>query len=413
MPLFSRLHTHFNRIIESSNTDEESCTYFHEGRFQNLTERQWRARRKEERQKWQRPKQLPISAETVFLMSRFRTRNLKSFFRKTRGPVTIDDAWNGLSLEKRGHCTAKAKKNEIHNTAKLAKFNKRCPLSPTVSDVPLREGPMSERDQQLWLLTRPRIIALQRWKRYRFDHPRACGGRQTPVPETPFRIMDLPFELRREIFSLVLTRSYPVLQFPSDGSADARPGPIDVRLFAVSRQVFAEAVKVFYGVNTFGITPDSSRYFQELPLFVQQSTGNEAPRPTDLIKRVHVRPLTLQAIGTDEYRFIWKKFCEFLRTCTNLRKVRITAVWHQNWPEAVHGAVNRAIDRLVEMLMTIRSTKEAVFSDTTISRELAREPSSCFIRRITGTMVERGRKKRQGGSAKRRNRAPNERRIRL
>ena len=42
---------------------------------------------------------------------------------------------------------------------------------------------------------------IQLWNRYRRDHPRACGGKALPMPEQPFRFMDLPTEIRRQIFA--------------------------------------------------------------------------------------------------------------------------------------------------------------------------------------------------------------------
>ena len=366
MPLFSRLHGHYARIFERFKIDEESRDRLDEGRL-NITEKEWNALKKAARRKWHIPEQLPITAETVFL-SQFR-----------RGPVTIDDAWNGLSLEKRERYTAKAKKNEICNTAKFADFNKRYQLLPFAEDIMLSEEPRSRRGYFLQLMIGSRRIALQRWKSYRSDHPRACGGRKTPVPETPFRIMDLPFELRREIFSLVLIRSYPVLQFPPDGSADATNGPIDVRLFAVSRQVFEEAVREFYEVNVFGIITDTSRFFKDLPLFMRQSTGNEAPRPTESTKRVHVSfHENKVCIQTDEFRFLWKKFCGFLRTCKNLRKVEIAVQWLVEG----HGAEDLGIDKMVEILMTIRDTKEILFSDVTTSAAFAQNHLGVLYRTV-------------------------------
>ncbi|KAL9133968.1 MAG: hypothetical protein Q9175_004849 [Cornicularia normoerica] len=391
MPFFSRLHGHFARVVERFNTDAESRRRLDEERFRRLTEIERDARREAEFKEWQRPEQRPTSAETVFL-SQFRS-SPDRFFCKTREPMTMYDAWNGISLDKRGHLIAKAKKNEIYNTAKLAKFNKRCPLSPSVEDLSSTWASLSERDQENWLLTGPRRIALQSWKRYRFDHPRACGGSETPVPGTPFPIMDLPFELRMEIFSLVLSRSYPVLQFPSDGSADAFGGPVDVRLFAVSRQVFAEAVKIFYEVNTFGIKTNPSRYYKDIPLFIRQSTGDGAPRPTDSIKKVHVniviRPDTIE---TDEFLFLWKIFCEFLRTCAKLRKVGIAARWAQTFNDAIDEAIDLRINKLREMLRNMRRPKEAVLADVSTTERSGHQTSQWRVRRIVIVIGRSGEK---------------------
>lgn len=181
--------------------------------------------------------------------------------------------------------------------------------------------------------------------------------------------MDLPFELRREIFSLVLSCTYPVLQFQSDGSAAAPHGPVDVRLFAVSRQVFAEAVKIFYEVNTFSICTVPSSYRKAMPLFVRQGTESEAPRPIHSIKKIHVsfRLVTGVAADTDEFRFLWTIFSEFLKTCKNLREVKVSVLWIQNrW---IDGAINLRADQLALTLaltlVDVGSTTGAEFSDTT------------------------------------------------
>ena len=370
--------------------DEEARNRLDEERYQNLTDKERVAWMTAQSQKWRSPEQLPTCAETVFL-DQFQSTESKSFFGKTREPMTIDDAWNELSLEKRAQYTAKAKKNEIHNAAELAKFHKRCPLSPSVEDLSSRWRSLSQRDGEIWLLTGQRRVALQQWKRYRCDHPSAFGGCPTPVPETPFRLMDLPFEMRREIFSCVLIRSCPVLQSPPDWSADELPGPVDVRIFTVSRQVFLEAVKVFYEVNTFSIHTGTRRYYKEIPLFTRQSTGNEGPRPSDSIKRVHVSFLILtNSIITDGFYFLWKRFCEFLRTCRSLRQVEITARRVQTSYEAFDEAIDLQLDKLIEILTSIRSTTRAVFSDVTTTEGPAQMPSSWRVRRVKGMMDYRG-----------------------
>lgn len=332
----------------------------------------------------ERPPQWPAAAETVFL-TEFQSQNLDRSFPQPRGPLTIDDAWNRLSLEEIEVYAAKAKENEIYNTSRLAEFTERWALSPSVEILQTEE-------LRAWLPMWPKPFALQSWKMYRSDHPWACGGPKTPVPETPFRIMDLPIELRREIYSLVLSRSRPVLQFPPEGSADGVQGPVDVRLFAVSRQVFAEAVEVFYEVNTFGISTMPYIYYYDIPLFVQQSTGNEAPRPTDSIKRVHVsfkiETYYYHALHIEEFLFLWKRFCDFLRTCRSLQKIQVTV--KGGLEHYIDPAIYPLYNKLVEILMTIRSPDEAVFSDVstmTVVGESSQVPAFYRVRQITGTMI--------------------------
>ena len=395
---FSRLHERSARIIEKlsirvgsqrfvNEEEDEGDEEWEDLTFSTSLDRN--VLKRPEVRKLQRPKQLPISAETVFI-SRF-LDNPKRYVGKCGGPMTVDDAWDGLSLGELRCYTARAKKNDIRNTAKLAKFNKRCPLSPSVEDSSSEWSPRSGLDVEAWRVIKSRRVALQRWKRYRYDHPRACGGSKSPVPKRPFRIMDLPFELRREIFSFVLRRSHRILQYPPDGSADVLDGPVDVRLFVVSRQVFAEALKVFYEVNIFTISTDPSYYRKAMPLFIRQSTGSEAPRPTNLIKRIHVHFRFIRGFSTntDEFRFLWRHFCEFLKTCRNLRTVEISVRWPQYF--SVDRRIDLQIDRLTEMLMNTGSTMGATFSDVRTYEPFLVDgivwwPFNWRVRRIVGKM---------------------------
>ena len=371
MPFFSRPLGRMAKIIGRSTTGKKTAPLLDDDEYEARVVRYSGDRailRPPELRYWLRPKQLPISAETVFL-SRFR-EDPQAFFRMSKGSTTIDDAWNELSPRKRQRYIAEAKENEIRNTAENAELNKRCPLSPSVEDVSSIRTPtisiFGPHYEPEYLFT-SRRIALQRWQRYRCDYPAACGGNKTIVPEKPFRIMGLPFELRREIFSLVLRQSYPVLQFPSDESADAFHGPVDVRLFAVSRQVFAEAVKVFYEENTFSMSTAPSSYFKAMPLFMRQSAGSEEPRPTNSIRRVHVmfRFRDSASPDTDEFRFLWKKFCEFLKTCSNLRTVELSVRCPLTYFDATPEL---QIDKLIEMLTSTREVIANISDVTTDGR---------------------------------------------
>lgn len=130
MSLSSRLRGHLARITETYRTNKES-QYLpdqedDEGEASMIMY-----------QKWQRLKRLPISAETVFL-EQIR-EDPKRFVRKTKGSISIEDAWNGLSFRERESFAAKAKKNETYNTANFAKLNALCPLSPTVKVIGLAD----------------------------------------------------------------------------------------------------------------------------------------------------------------------------------------------------------------------------------------------------------------------------------
>ena len=88
-------------------------------------------------------------------------------------------------------------------------------------------------------------------------------------------------------------------------------------------------MKVFYEKNTFSISTVPSSYLKAMPLFMRESTGSEAPRPTNSIRRIHIMfdvldILYYKSTNTDAFRFLWTQFCEFLKTCRNLQTVELS-----------------------------------------------------------------------------------------
>lgn len=391
MHLSIHLHDCFNQLIQRLRA--------HDGENQSLAEKlleglkAQKAKHRESKaqsRRWEPPEEKSTSPK-ILHSNACRRKEAKCFWRRRNDSEAANTAWNGLSVDQRSHYAAQAKQNEVYNTAKLAKFNSRIPLAPSV--VELQFTITMGQPNAIEVGFQTRRVDLQNWNRYRFDHPRACGGAVTPVPETPFPFMKLPVELRREIFVHVLhQRLGTVCQLRPDGSADVLGGPIDVRVFAVSRAVFAEAVRVFYETNTFALTPRDRRYWTHIPLFVSQSTRDQAPRPTDSIKRMQVdlgmgqaeSPPFVQVDGGQEH---WERVCGFLKSCKNLRKIEI-AVWCKDYVYDIAGAsVDQEIDKLFEMFRDIRSADEAMFSET-----MTTHPGMAFVslyrtRRITAIIT--------------------------
>ena len=151
-------------------------------------------------------------------------------------------------------------------------YNMRIPLSPSVTDRNSFLGADSDdefmNNERRFLneynqyATRFSIRrAVQRWNRYRRDHPRACGGKLTPVPEQSFHLMGLSPEVRRLIFKFLfrgqLMQSQGVLLHMDDDNSAGVEGdqkePFDVRVFVVSRTIKQEAMEVFFENNVFRI----------------------------------------------------------------------------------------------------------------------------------------------------------------
>ena len=195
------------------------------------------------------------------------------------------------------HHMAPSREMDISNAAMapaIAEYNLRIPLSPSVrSDSGASEAASSESEEE----KEERVndnhfrIGVQRWNRYRYDHPRALGDTPTPTPSVPFELLKLPFEIRREILSLLVKQEKQLKQKPANGDTphDGKKNahqlfPVDVRLFAVSRQMKIEAEEVFYHGNTFFIDVNKS-----LPLFITQFADDNIPRAVHGLTKIHIK----------------------------------------------------------------------------------------------------------------------------
>lgn len=399
MHLSTRLHDRFNHIIQIIRAHDGEDPSLAEKLLKGLKAQKAKHREsKAQSRRWEPPEVRSASPKTLH-SDDFRRREARRFWRRRNSDDSeaVNIAWNGLSTDERSRYAALAKQNEVYNTAKLAKFNSRIPLAPSVEELKFTITMGQPNPIEVGFQTRR--INLQNWNRYRFDHPRACGGAVTPVPKTPFPFMRLPVELRREVFVHVLHRRLrKVCQLRPDGSADVLGGPIDVRVFAVSRAVFAEAVRVFYETNTFALTPRDRRYRTHIPLFVSQSTRHQLPRPTESIKRMQVdlgmaqapSPPYVQVDGGQEH---WEQVCDFLKNCKNLRKIEI-AVWCKDYIYHRSGpSVDQKIDQLFGMFRDISDADRAVFSETTTTHPGVAFVSQFRTRRITGIIFPIGKEK--------------------
>lgn len=267
--------------------------------------------------------------------------------------------WDALTPSERAPYNTKVAKETAQYIAELDSYNKRVPLSPSVHSSDADSGLSDEDDMDMYDRADEarRRSAVQCWNRYRRDHPKAGGGALTPVPEQPFRFLDLPPELRNKIFASVVGRDKVLQQMDIDGSAAEESGPVDVRVFCVCKQIFAEAMEVFYKVNTLSI-PVSHPY--DLPLFVRASTGTKVPRPTQHLKRVSLWihfSLSNTKWWTEE---VLRSACAVLKNCEKLLELRITAICQKS---RVDEEMHREWDRMLELVAQITQVNQVIFTD--------------------------------------------------
>ncbi|KAL8988390.1 MAG: hypothetical protein Q9177_002529 [Variospora cf. flavescens] len=169
----------------------------------------------------------------------------------SRPHYSIDvHAWNELNPSEQAPYISQTAPLTQKFEAEVRAFNARIPLSPLI------DTPRSNQWDAYVFQERFRKRGAQLWNRYRRDHPLACGGGAiVPVAAQPFRFLALPNEIRAMILRTLLHRPMPLQQMEANGTAiDYDPstdaGPVDVRVFVVSKQLHAEATDAFFAANT-------------------------------------------------------------------------------------------------------------------------------------------------------------------
>lgn len=167
--------------------------------------------------------------------------------------------------------------------------------------------------------------------------------------------------MRNFIYRLLLPQSKTVVQMESNGSATTidpsnDEGPIDVRLFAVCKQVYEEAAHVFLGSNIIKI--DLEGLFLP-PLLREESQANLTPK----LRRITIRLPLYQAESDHDHEYdspIQKvqSIRQALVTRSRLTEIYIMPCMPKYWcwPD-----INEAVNRVAECFSILRGLGGQIF----------------------------------------------------
>ena len=135
-----------------------------------------------------------------------------------------------------------------HYQSALEEFNANIPLSPSISGESSGDDEVAEGGVTDWR-------AIQRWNRYRRHYCAKSTTINDKASAASFQFLNLPFDIRRLIYVLLVKRTRPVIQMESDSSGKHPGGPIDLRIAVASTQLFTEVMATVFEQNTieFGI----------------------------------------------------------------------------------------------------------------------------------------------------------------
>ncbi|KAL8834113.1 MAG: hypothetical protein Q9170_003916 [Blastenia crenularia] len=292
-----------------------------------------------------------------------------------------NDAWDKMTPDERLPFVTPLDAHVARYQAELQAFNARIPLSPLV-DMDSSDESDSDSDADNSFEYKQTLAcrrqgghppsedqrinrrAAQLWNRYRRDYPGACGGVMMPVPDQPFRFLDLLPELRTAVYRLILYRPNTLVQMEPDQSGpkdteegtDEEIGPIDVRIFAVSRQMYEEASSVFFGQNLIKIELVGSGYLAlPSPMF---RIGFQ-PTNQDLMGKLKRVELDITTGKVCEWAL--KLISRELASRTRLNELKINAYGLGT----AEPDVDAAMDEMLEILTVVRGVGRVIFNEPT------------------------------------------------
>ena len=301
-----------------------------------------------------------------------------------------NNAYNHLPIQERQSWEAKASADHARFVREKTEYNHHLPLDEEILT--------DKEEEDKWecgnavfesRMSLQRRRCEQQWERYRRDHwkfnrtpLRIAVSKDVHLAEF-HRFRDLPPEIRVQVYSHVFAarRSTKTLmqwqrEYESaDIDADLRftyLQPLDTRILAVSREIYAEALEVLYRSRCFTINVTRASV---PPLFVREATGSVPPRPTSKIRRWHIQ-LTLTDISYKELVVRQLKLIhDVMKDCISLEEVRFSWISVPDyWTEV--SDLRREYDRMLLMFKDVRDVKKVVFTESFDGEEAKHWPSS-------------------------------------
>ena len=301
------------------------------------------------------------------------------------------DAYNRLPVRERQSWEAKASADRARFVREKTEYNHHLPLDEEILTDKEEEDQMecgNAVSETRMSLQRRRCE--QQWARYRRDHWKfnnpalgTAASKDVRLPEF-HRFQDLPPEIRSQVYchlfdartSTKMLRQWQLQYESADIDAAlhfTHLQPLDTRILAVSRNVYAEALEVLYSSRCFTVNITRASV---PPLFVREPTGSVSPRPTSRIKRWHIQLTFTDILHKDLIFPQLRLIHDAMKDCISVEEVRFSWISVPDyWTEVPY--LRREYDGMLSMFKDVQGVKKVLFTES-VDEEQAKYQRSCF-----------------------------------
>ena len=227
---------------------------------------------------------------------------------------------------------------------------------PDSNSLPLSRSISGESFDDDYEHTRRR--AIQRWNRSRRDYRNWPAEDTMASPKPSFPFLQLPFEIRRMVYLLIVKRENLVFQMQPHDCGIHPHGPIDLRVALSSKFLFAEVMRAFFEENTIEVNIHPNRTIG-LPILFRPEILSSGYWPLESIKRIS---LFIAYNQTEQSSFVsseLRKLCHVIQHCS-LAKLQVTAYCERY---VFSETLNDSFDHILAGLELIRNVRELVFTE--------------------------------------------------
>ena len=151
-----------------------------------------------------------------------------------------------------------------------------------------------------------------------------------------------------------------VLQMEPDGSADDKNGPIDTRMFAVSKQIHEEASDAFFRENIVMVALSDDAFLGLPPLMFRDDASDTQRAYVKKLRKVAMMLRMARESAAARLQWVLERVCRALTHSPHLEKVSVKPYMSSRWYKPQYDAL---MDNVLESVKLIRKPNAVNFSE--------------------------------------------------